>query len=65
MVATVEKPRRRTSGTRARRQNTRLTVADIDRFFRPAQKNRTAARNFLRKIGVEVQPDGTVKVRPL
>ena len=65
MVSTVENPRRRTPGTRARRQNTRLTVADIDRFFRPARRNRTAARNFLRKIGVEIRPDGTVKVRPL
>lgn len=65
MVATVEKPRRKSPGTRTSRQNGRLTVADIDRFFRPAQRNRTAARNFLRKIGVEVQPDGTVKVHPL
>ena len=65
MVAIAEKSRRKTSGTRARRQSTRLTVADIDRFFRPAQRNKAAARNFLRKIGVEVQPDGTVKVCPL
>ena len=65
MVTTVEKPRRKTPETRIGRQNTRLTVADIDRFFQPARRNRTAARNFLRKIGVEVQPDGTVKVHPL
>ena len=65
MVATVEKPRRKTPGTRARRQNTRLTVADIHRVGKTVVQNPKAAEEFLRSIGVTFDKDGNAVVTPL
>lgn len=65
MVATVEKPRRKTPGTRARRQSTRLTVADIRRVEKTVVQTPGAAEEFLRSIGATFDKDGNVVVTPL
>ena len=65
MVATVEKPRRKTPETCARRQNTRLTAADVQRVMKGSVRSKKAAEEFLKSIGVTFDKDGNSVVTPL
>ena len=58
MPAVMEKPRKKP-------HTSRLTVKDVDNFFRPALKGEVDTREFLEKLGMTIKPDGTVVVRPL